>query len=250
MDDTAQLKLSENEYDFGIFHPAMRRLFDGCDFYNFGFWTDAAGRPVATLREAAARMVERHIEADSHPDGVARVLDVGCGLGACSRAFAGFYPTARVTGLNYSARQVAFAREAHGGGRVDFVQGDACALDFPDDHFDRIHSIEAAMHFRPRRTFLREALRVLAPGGQMVLTDILADAPMTIMPADNVLPTIAAYTELLAGIGFTRIELTSIRDQTVTPFARVLAANAMQASARSIEATFKDYLLVSAHKPG
>src|SRR5438034_5931485 len=45
-------------------------------------------------------------------------------------------------------------------------EADACALPFPDASFDRVLAVECIFHFPSRLRFLKEAARVLKPGGR------------------------------------------------------------------------------------
>lgn len=249
MGEAQGLNLSESDYDLGILHPAMRRMYEGSDFYNVGYWRATDGSRLERMKDAAARLVERHMEDDDGRDAVGRVLDVGCGLGACTNVFAQGYPNAQVVGVNYSLRQIEHARATFAGPRVTFEQMNACDLRFPDNSFDRVHSVEAAFHFRPRQTFLEEACRVLVPGGRLYLTDLLADGPMTIMPEENVISTAGAFADAMRAAGFDDVDVLCLREDTVLPFAGVLNAHAMRAFARTIETQVIDYVLVSGRKP-
>jgi ubiquinone/menaquinone biosynthesis C-methylase UbiE len=75
------------------------------------------------------------------------VLDVGCGIAAPALRIACRYGC-RVIAVNISREQVRQGRELIAtdrlSGRVVIQQGDARALDFPDDSFDAIVCLEAA----------------------------------------------------------------------------------------------------------
>ena len=250
MPTDARLKLAPDDYDFAILHPAFRRLFGTTDLYNFGYWRDPAGLRITTLPEAAKRLVDLHIETDPARAGTRSVLDVGCGLGACTALFADGYPSASVTGINYSARQIAYAQDNHAHPRVRFHRMDATALAFPDQSFECIHSVEAAMHFRPRHAFFAEARRLLVPGGRLILTDVLANGPTTFIPDANKEVTVDDYARSLMSAGLTPVALRDIRADTAVPFAATMHSNAMHAYARKIEQTLSAYLLVLAVNPG
>jgi SAM-dependent methyltransferase len=90
-----------------------------------------------------------------------RVLDVGSGTGALSAAAAAI-GSVQVTGVEPSAAYVAYARE-HVSGR--FEVGDALALPFSDDAFDRSLSM-LVLNFVPNgATALQQMVRVTRPGG-------------------------------------------------------------------------------------
>jgi len=99
------------------------------------------------------------------------VLDVGCGIGGSSRILARDYGF-DVTGITISPRQVARATELTPDGvTARFAVDDAMALSFPDGAFDVVWSIEAGPHMPDKAGFARELLRVLKPGGLLVVAD-------------------------------------------------------------------------------
>jgi MPBQ/MSBQ methyltransferase len=133
--------------------------------------------------------------------------------------------------------------------------------------------IEGACHFDTRDEFLKEAHRVLKPGGSLAMSDMLF--PITILsdfgqvPRANLLPSIAEYCARLAAAGFVSIEVTDATDDCLGGFRANLArwpgaerrAGRMNLS-RSFAAAVickllaaffgwscQTYLLVSARKP-
>lgn len=99
------------------------------------------------------------------------VLDVGCGIGGSSRILARDYGFA-VTGITISPQQVKRAQELTPADLpVQFQVDDAMAMSFPDASFDVVWSIEAGPHMPDKAVFARELLRVLKPGGILVVAD-------------------------------------------------------------------------------
>ena len=99
------------------------------------------------------------------------LLDVGCGIGGSSRILAKDY-NFDVTGVTISPQQVKRARELTPK-NVDakFAVDDAMALSFPDASFDVVWSVEAGPHMPDKAVFAKELLRVLKPGGILVVAD-------------------------------------------------------------------------------
>ncbi|BAT54694.1 putative delta(24)-sterol C-methyltransferase [Nostoc sp. NIES-3756] len=107
---------------------------------------------------------------DKLPPGTT-VLDVGCGIGGSSRILARDYGFA-VTGITISPQQVQRAQQLTPDGiNAQFLVDDAMALSFPDASFDVVWSIEAGPHMPDKAIFAKELMRVLKPGGIMVLAD-------------------------------------------------------------------------------
>ena len=93
------------------------------------------------------------------------VLDVGCGIGSLSLTIADAFPSARVTGIDPSAAFVADAQKRGRDDRVQFMVGDAQALQFADATFDKTVS-QLVLNFVPaREKALDEMIRVTRPGG-------------------------------------------------------------------------------------
>jgi MPBQ/MSBQ methyltransferase len=99
------------------------------------------------------------------------VLDVGCGIGGSSRILAKEYGF-DVTGITISPQQVQRAQELTPADlSARFLVDDAMSLSFPDASFDVVWSIEAGPHMPDKAVFAKELLRVLKPGGILVVAD-------------------------------------------------------------------------------
>jgi MPBQ/MSBQ methyltransferase len=101
-----------------------------------------------------------------------RVLDVGCGIGGTTRLMGKLKPQWSLTGISISPEQIKRASQfsiKQGVMNVDFRCCDAMAMPFPDGSFDVVWSCESAEHMPDKEGFLRECLRVLKPGGRLVL---------------------------------------------------------------------------------
>ncbi len=97
-----------------------------------------------------------------------RVLDAGCGAGYGSAELAGQADS--VTGADLAAEAVDFAREHYRLPNLAFEQASCERLPHPDACFDLVVAFEVIEHLDRWREFLLEARRVLAPGGQLIVS--------------------------------------------------------------------------------
>lgn len=105
------------------------------------------------------------------------VLDAGCGFGGTTSFLNKNYTDMHLTGLNIDERQLVRARklvQALPNNKIEFIEGDACALPFAENQFDRILAVECIFHFPSREQFFAEALRVLKPGGTVTFCDFVS----------------------------------------------------------------------------
>lgn len=115
------------------------------------------------------------------------LLDVACGTGALTVAAAErIAPRGSVIGLDANPEMLAVAREKPVS--VEWIQGRAEALPFEDARFDRVVSQFAMMFFEDAPAALREMMRVLRPGGRLVVA---------VCDAIDHSPGYAVLTELL-----------------------------------------------------
>ncbi|MEO0351371.1 MAG: methyltransferase domain-containing protein [Cyanobacteria bacterium P01_A01_bin.15] len=99
------------------------------------------------------------------------LLDVGCGIGGSSRILARDYQF-DVTGVTISPQQVNRAQQLTPDSvTARFKVDDAMQLSFPDASFDVVWSVEAGPHMPDKAIFAQELMRVLKPGGRLVLAD-------------------------------------------------------------------------------
>jgi len=108
--------------------------------------------------------------------GCARVLEVGCGVGAQLRVLARRFPATRFTGLDAAPEQLERARillaEPLAAGRAELAQGSAYELPFPSASFDGAFFCWVFEHLEQPAVALREAARVLQPGGVLYASEV------------------------------------------------------------------------------
>ena len=107
---------------------------------------------------------------DNLPKG-SRILDVGCGIGGSSRILSDYYGF-DVIGISISQEQIKRANELTSNSQFcRFEVMNALDLRFEKGSFDGVWSVEAGPHISDKQTFADEMLRVLRPGGVLVVAD-------------------------------------------------------------------------------
>ena len=202
-------------------------------YLNFGLWEEGVDDYLA----AAENMVRR-MGTLLGLDGESRLLDVGCGMGSQD-----LYLLRRFAPLSIDALDVTWphveharrrAREAGCESRVRFHHGTATSIPFPGESFTHVLSIEAPEHFDTREDFLREAHRVLAPGGVAAFADYTLKRPprgplerfvveaarsLWKVPRVNVI-TSDAYRETMRRAGFANAQVEEVGRLTIPGYYR------------------------------
>jgi len=153
--------------------------------------------------------------------GQARVLDLGCGGGHVSFNAA---PRAReVVAYDLSAEMLAVVAQAakeRGFANITTKQGVAEQLPFADGSFDCVLSRYSAHHWRDLDAALREAVRVLKPGGVVGFVDAIA-------PGRQLLDTFLQSIELLR-------DPSHVRDYSRTEWEAALARAGLRTGTVSV----------------
>jgi ubiquinone/menaquinone biosynthesis C-methylase UbiE len=143
-----------------------------------------------------------------------RALDVGCGDGYLTRLLAPLVTsTGAVHGIDPSAEAIARARTISHPGFCSYAQSSALAIDAPDATYDVVVSTLTMHHLdeQDRPTAVQEMLRVLRPGGQLLLAEFRpprnpllqrAIRPITSSPMLNNRPEL--LEDIATQAGFTR----------------------------------------------
>lgn len=152
--------------------------------------------------------------------GPGKILDIGTGNGilaikACMRNQA-----AQVTGVDYWGKDWEYsksvceqnARLARVTGSIHFQKSDAAALNFPDASFNSVVSnltFHEVKLVRRKSDVLREALRVLKPGGDFAFIDYFYD--------DGYYGEVADFERLLGGLKLQKVVLKPLHEVILFP---------------------------------
>ncbi len=165
MTDTVNYKIKEY-YDntqilYNIFWPDKG--------IHYGFW-EKGTKKLSEAVENTNRLVSKLLNLQKND----YVLDAGCGVGGpCFFMSQNF--GSRTMGITLSSKQIKQARKnarkLHLDGLVDFRIMDFNKTRFKDRTFTKIFSIEGFCHALNKLRALKEAYRLLKPGGRIVVAD-------------------------------------------------------------------------------
>jgi SAM-dependent methyltransferase len=197
----------------------MRDYYGNSHAYNVGYWGLGAKNQAEASRDLVLHLIA---PVAAKP---ARILDVACGLGETTGYLKQRWPEAEVTGINFSAGQIAECRVRHPD--CTFFIMDATELDFPPDSFDLVVCVEAAMHFPTRQKFLAEVARVLVPGGTLVMSDMLFTSVEALaawhVPIENYITDLYTYRAEFASSGLMQVVVEDHNDLCWRGFCRNMA---------------------------
>ena len=126
----------------------------------------SAGIDVSWRRKAIRRF---------RNDGVRHLLDVATGTGDMAIMAAKMLRPDRITGIDISEKMLEFGRKKiekeNLGTKIELLGGDGETIKFPDNTFDGVMVAFGVRNFEHLEKGLQEILRVLKPGGQLVVLE-------------------------------------------------------------------------------
>lgn len=166
----------------------------------------ALGSDLQQLEELAKRL---------QPD---RALDLGCGAGHASYALAngGANTVIAYDLLDEMLGIVAAEAQKRALSQIATQQGPVESLPYPDDSFDLVVTRFSAHHWHDMNAALSEVARVLAPGGTLVVIDVVA-------PETPLFDTVLQTVELLR-------DPSHVRDYRISEWAAMLADSGLTIS--------------------
>ena len=103
-----------------------------------------------------------------------RILDLATGTADLALAAAALQPERGIVGIDVAQAMLRIGAskvKARGNGEIRLIAGDAEQLPFGDDRFELVTAAFGVRNFGDIPAGLREAWRVLAPGGELVIVD-------------------------------------------------------------------------------
>ena len=123
------------------------------------------------VREAETAQLGLHDAATQRPEAI--VLDLGCGTGTLTLMIKHAQPKADVTGLDADSQVLEIARAKSHGVAIQWDEGLASSLPYPDSTFDRVVTSLVIHRLNPedKRRAFKEVYRVLKPRGELHVLD-------------------------------------------------------------------------------
>jgi ubiquinone/menaquinone biosynthesis C-methylase UbiE len=168
------LKLLNLRFKYGYRFLSRLLTRDDVLFLNYGYEED----PPMALPLAASDEPDRfpiqlyHRTATQVNLAGKKVLEVSCGHGGGASYLMRTQRPSSYTGLDLNTVGIEFCRKRYNLHGLDFVQGNAESLPFPDQSFDAVINVEAAVNYQNVPAFFTEVERVLRPGGDFLYADI------------------------------------------------------------------------------
>jgi ubiquinone/menaquinone biosynthesis C-methylase UbiE len=168
------LKLLNLRFEYGYRFLSRLLARDDVLFLNYGYEDDPPmALPLAASDEPDRFPIQLYHRTATQVDLIGKkVLEVSCGHGGGASYLMRTLHPASYTALDLNTVGIRFCRKRHSLPGLDFVQGNAESLPFPDQSFDAVINVEAAVNYQNVRRFFAEVERVLRPGGHFLYADI------------------------------------------------------------------------------
>jgi len=162
---------NKNQY-YESMNMALKRLNNGYTMLHYPFFvseSDSFIKAQSNLTDYCISLLD--------PIENKEVVEIGCGNGVQSLYIWQKFNPSKITGIDLSMANIEIAiseKERMKAEKVTFIVDDAQDMkNIPSESVDVLLNIESAFHYPDKTAFLKEVHRVLKPGGQFLIADIL-----------------------------------------------------------------------------
>ena len=177
---------------------------------HFGYF--AWGRTNLFKRDNMLNEMNRQIYSRLElPKEKATIADLGCGMGGTMRYFLRQHPQLSAIGVTLSPFQVREGNKLLKGKKAIILEENYCGTSIPTNSMDAAVGIESLCHAGHSNESLREAYRIVKPGG----TFVLADAFLKKDPSQLCLGSRFSYNQLCKGWSLDGLGVISVVEQNL-----------------------------------
>ena len=139
----------------------------------------------------------------------AQILDFGCGTGGVTHFIAENFRDSEVVGIDIVEDSIRFAEKKfpkQATPNLTFTSYQSDRLPFPNHSFDFVIAKEVFIHIFDKEEALKEIIRVLKPGGQLIIVDWLSRVESDSDENQIIhLSNVKAFETILEKVGFKKI---------------------------------------------
>lgn len=185
-------------FDKYLYCVLSEDYYDKTGFHHIGFW----GKNAISARQACEDLLDKLLSLCTDIQGP--VLDVSCARGGTTHYLLKYFKAEEIVGIDDSQWALDFCHERIPD--VRFIPMDPMRLEFPDESFSTIICVEGAPYLDSRYRFLKDSIRILKPGGKLLLADILFSRESVIVNRGryraNYVKDLDSYKDLFMRAGF------------------------------------------------
>jgi ubiquinone/menaquinone biosynthesis C-methylase UbiE len=203
-----------------LYYLLSEDYYGGTGFHHIGYW----GNNAISARQACEDLLEKLLSLC--PEIKGPVLDVSCGRGGTTHYLLKYFHAEELAGIDDSQWALDFCQEKIPD--IRFIPMDPVKIEFPDESFSTIICLEGAPYFETRYKFLKDALRVLKPGGRLLLADILFSKESVVVNRGryrtNYVKDLKSYKELFLRAGFEQnLQIVDLTEDCIQAYTKNLS---------------------------
>lgn len=188
----------------------------------------------ALHEETFVKLIQDKMSTQNQPQ--LRVVDFGCGYGGLLRRLVKNDMVWSGVGCDIAGKMCAQARRLNAEQRMDktltILEESYLDVSVPNESADLVISMDALLHVGPdrQRRAVKEAARILRPGGWMIFTDIMQQEEVDAKEMEPIynrihlskMGTVSNYQSAMQEAGFTQFEHTSLSPNVASHYGSIL----------------------------